>query len=1067
MTESAGQSHRAEHFSLLKSNRYAATVVMNILDGLMQIESVLDLGCGLGTWLEVCLSTKHGRQVLGVELEEFPTNDLRVEPWRILNASLAEPINLHRRFDLVLCLETAEHLAPGAASSLVKTCTGHSDVILFSAALPGQGGLHHVNEQLPEYWANLFQERGFEAIDLLRPLIWNDRQVPVWYRQNMLLFVRRGSAAMDKLADATCRPPLGRAHPDLLDMVARRATQLELAIDTAEKASSEKAEILNRELVKIRTDAQIRIEQETAKSNALASQLHDIRKRTADLPRKVAELQWALDAERRHSSAERSQKTRSDSENRNLQAQLQALRDQTASLLRDVRATNVALTVMRASTSWRVSAPVRWIGGALANPRRTAARHALMELRVPNEPVDTGLACLAERALTGPENNPELPDRTGKDRRRTKIVFISGEPETPGHYYRVLHMARSLPLPLFETIICDMGSPETALAHLDAKIFWFWRVPWSETYENIVTAARRSGSSVFYDIDDLMFRPELARVDIIDGIRTQKFDEAEIEALYVRVRKALCLADLCVTTTETLAREIHQVSGGPVCVVQNGFSGDALQWAEAARNVADAERSDGLIRIGYAAGTLTHQRDFQTAAAALAALLTELPHVRLVLFKGTIDLSEFPELEGLEGQIEWRERVPLDGLLYEYARFDINIVPLEVGNDFCEAKSELKFFEAALVGVPTVASPTSTFYGAIKDGVTGFLAHTESEWHRLVRRLCEASELRKKVGEQARNVVIWRYGPERRTLALRRLSDGINTDKPVQTATSLARLQDELETGSPVPVPDYKAIFERGQRGKSRISVIIPMYNYMHFVIDALESVLAQTERDLDLIVVDDCSSDDSLEVATRWLEAHCDSFNHVALLKNAVNSKLGATRNAGIHFARTELYLPLDADNVLRPSCIERLRKEIDETGAALAYPRIESFGDTDGQVWHISSGEWDPDRLRFGNYIDAMALVRTACWSAVGGYVPYLYGWEDYDFWCSFVEHGFFGAEVPDVLADYRYHQMQMIKVLTANNEERVHAAITARHPWLRLGGARKPDIDTCDTLDEVLAK
>src|SRR5690348_5451268 len=112
MIEPAGQSHRAEHLSLLKSNRYAATTVMNILDDLLPIDSVLDLGCGLGTWLEVCLSTRNSRHVLGIELEEFPANDLKIEPWRILNVDLAEPVDLHRRFDLVLCLETAEHIDP-------------------------------------------------------------------------------------------------------------------------------------------------------------------------------------------------------------------------------------------------------------------------------------------------------------------------------------------------------------------------------------------------------------------------------------------------------------------------------------------------------------------------------------------------------------------------------------------------------------------------------------------------------------------------------------------------------------------------------------------------------------------------------------------------------------------------------------------------------------------------------------------------------------------------------------------------------------------------------------------
>jgi predicted RNA methylase len=214
----AETSHLQEHLQLLPSTRYAATVVLNILDEILDIKSILDLGCGIGVWMEVALR-KPGRVVLGIDREALAPEHLLVAPDLMLNLSLSEKIDLQRRFDLVLCLETAEHIRFEHASEVVSNCARHADLILFSAAIPGQGGLHHVNEQLPEYWQHLFDENGYEVVDHLRPLIWNDARVPKWYRQNVLLFVNRTAATKLDLLQTRAKQasiPLSRAHPEFL-----------------------------------------------------------------------------------------------------------------------------------------------------------------------------------------------------------------------------------------------------------------------------------------------------------------------------------------------------------------------------------------------------------------------------------------------------------------------------------------------------------------------------------------------------------------------------------------------------------------------------------------------------------------------------------------------------------------------------------------------------------------------------------------------------------------------------------------------------------------------------------
>src|SRR5207247_712808 len=135
----------------------------------------------------------------------------------ILNIDLEKAFDLGRRFDLVVCLEVAEHLSPPAAASFVESLTRHADVVLFSAAIPHQGGHHHLNEQFLDYWNETSTQHGYRAVDFLRPLLWSDRSVLWWLRQNIVVFVRQALATGDgsfaRLAERG--GPLSIVHPDV------------------------------------------------------------------------------------------------------------------------------------------------------------------------------------------------------------------------------------------------------------------------------------------------------------------------------------------------------------------------------------------------------------------------------------------------------------------------------------------------------------------------------------------------------------------------------------------------------------------------------------------------------------------------------------------------------------------------------------------------------------------------------------------------------------------------------------------------------------------------------------
>jgi SAM-dependent methyltransferase len=167
----------------------SARVVAPIVCELLWPSSVVDVGCGCGTWL-AALTECGVRRVLGLDGDYVRRSSLLVSPDCFRAANLEEPISLDEKFDLALCLEVAEHLPSAAAPILVDSLANLSPVILFSAAVPLQRGTNHINEQWPQYWAELFRRIGYKRIDAIRPQIWTDTRVEWWYRQNIFLFVR-------------------------------------------------------------------------------------------------------------------------------------------------------------------------------------------------------------------------------------------------------------------------------------------------------------------------------------------------------------------------------------------------------------------------------------------------------------------------------------------------------------------------------------------------------------------------------------------------------------------------------------------------------------------------------------------------------------------------------------------------------------------------------------------------------------------------------------------------------------------------------------------------------------
>lgn len=194
----------------------SARGLLPLVRDLIQPKRIVDVGCGVGTWLRVW-EELGASAVLGIDGDYVSRDQIQVNSEKFVAMDLTKPGAISGLpFDLAQSLEVAEHLPQEAAPRFVSFLCSLSPVVLFSAAIPGQGGTSHINEQWPEYWARLFAANGYAVFDVIRPRIWNDRNVAYYYAQNALLFVSDECLGAYPIlrSSSGCDPgALARVHP--------------------------------------------------------------------------------------------------------------------------------------------------------------------------------------------------------------------------------------------------------------------------------------------------------------------------------------------------------------------------------------------------------------------------------------------------------------------------------------------------------------------------------------------------------------------------------------------------------------------------------------------------------------------------------------------------------------------------------------------------------------------------------------------------------------------------------------------------------------------------------------
>lgn len=254
------------------------------------------------------------------------------------------------------------------------------------------------------------------------------------------------------------------------------------------------------------------------------------------------------------------------------------------------------------------------------------------------------------------------------------------------------------------------------------------------------------------DLDDYLFDDEV--IPCSEYLSSRPLEEAR--ALIGTFRDLVLRASYYTGTTDHLIERATAL-GKDSYQIRNGVTASQMEVSRRAFEEARRGPARRGLRLGYVSGTRTHQKDFGRIAPVLHRLMDEFPTLELIV-RGDFDLAEFPELVRFGDRVEGRPFVDWRRVPWEIAQLDVNLIPLDI-NTFTQAKSDLKYFEAGLLKVPSVATPTRPFEACITHGVNGFLARDPDDWYDALRALIVDPDLRIRMGERAYQHTIDNYSP--------------------------------------------------------------------------------------------------------------------------------------------------------------------------------------------------------------------------------------------------------------------------------------------------------------------
>ena len=571
---------------------------------------------------------------------------------------------------------------------------------------------------------------------------------------------------------------------------------------------------------------------------------------------------------------------------------------------------------LESSTSWRITAPLRAVSWFLRRIVSNSRRIVLAASALPAARRKWGGRLLLSKAvaqfkrgglrallagadkLRAPSSAaaaqvpaaPRLaasPSRVKRHGQPIRILWVVNQHDRMTHRYRVHNNVEALdPRAFISTVITDDKLSNISVGDFDAVILC--RIAWTPLVKQVLDECRANRIPSIFDIDDLVFDSD--SFELMPHAKSPDVAlKSQVKHLLASMKATMDACDIVTVSTNALLTQVERL-GRTSWVVRNNNGLSQQKICEQLRKDRK-QTSSREVRIGYFAGTRTHEEDFSVCVAPLATLMRANEDLILVL-GGEIDVPQ--ALESFADRIERHPLAPHEDMLRILANIDINLAPLVLNNRFTDCKSQLKIFEAALLGVPTVAAATSTFAATIEHGRNGLLARSADDWRRAIEELAASRERRERIG----------------AAALQEIAPAFDVRETVKALASVVTAAVEGRLRSPLA-----SRFDPPAEARIHITIVAVLYRKAREVRAFLEALRRQNFFvDFEVLLVDDCSPDEGVRVVedfVEWTDGRCIGGGrmHVHILKNDRNLGNCGSRNRGIAAAKGDIIIVVDAD--------------------------------------------------------------------------------------------------------------------------------------------------------------
>lgn len=351
------------------------------------------------------------------------------------------------------------------------------------------------------------------------------------------------------------------------------------------------------------------------------------------------------------------------------------------------------------------------------------------------------------------------------------ILIINGSQGAVSEIHRVKHLEDKLKilniahLTLTDNLL-NLFTPKN-ISNFD--LLYIHRCPQKKSITVLINDFKKQNKKIIYDVDDLIFdKDQLKKISFLKNT-TSRLRQNFIKNINSHF-KIMKMADLIITPTDFLSEYIKNKYCLSTKVLRNHLDQKSLDNGQKIYHFRKFHQNKNTT-IGYFSGTKTHDKDFKIIQPSLLKLLSQNPNLK---FKIVGSLNTDSILAKNKKQIITHKKVPYKKLMNFYKRVDINIAPLEIGNDFCESKSELKYFFAGACGIPTVASATNAFKYAIKQGDNSYLCKNSSDWYKYLNQLIQNKKERLVIGKKAFIHIKQEYSPAFQAQKLKKILKEIN-----------------------------------------------------------------------------------------------------------------------------------------------------------------------------------------------------------------------------------------------------------------------------------------------------